>query len=188
MHLDNQLEKQCIVVSGLPGSGKSTIGRQIANVLNFNFLDKDCYLEKLFRDKGTGDSAWRQKLSRESDRQFEYDAVRFENVVLVSHWRPIGADTQSGTPAEWLGEHFSNLVELYCVCPVEVAVDRFVRRERHPGHLDCRRTRQELSEWMAEYQNFLPLSLGMLVKFETGSDEKLSNLAERLREHVAIDA
>ena len=37
-----------IVVSGLPGSGKSTLGQQLATALGLPFLDKDTILERLF--------------------------------------------------------------------------------------------------------------------------------------------
>lgn len=154
MRLGDKIKEQCIVVSGLPGSGKSTIGRQIANELNFDFLDKDHYLEKAFRERGTGDSGWRQELSRKSDTEFQRDAISFENAVLVSRWRPGEADTLSGTPTERIGEHFSNIAELYRVCTVQEAVERFMGRNRHPGRLGCQRNKQELSQWMKEYQSF----------------------------------
>ena len=64
------MENYCIIITGLPGSGKSTIGRLIAKALNIPMFDKDDYLEKLFEERGINDLAWRQKLSRESDLQF----------------------------------------------------------------------------------------------------------------------
>ena len=37
-----------IVVSGLPASGKTQIGRQLARALDYAFLDKDDFLEDLY--------------------------------------------------------------------------------------------------------------------------------------------
>lgn len=38
-----------VVVTGLPASGKTTLGRHIATSLGFGFLDKDEFLEDLFK-------------------------------------------------------------------------------------------------------------------------------------------
>ena len=188
MRLGNIVENQCIVVTGLPGSGKSTIGKRIAKAFKFDFLDKDVYLEKLFRERGSGDSDWRQSLSRESDAQFQRDAIKLKSVVLVSHWRPAGSDSLSGTPSEWLAKHFSRVVEFYCSCSVEEAAKRFAKRSRHPGHLDSQRPSKDILEWMTNYQQFLPLSLGVLETVETDSDIQISRILERLSTHVHIDA
>ena len=45
----------CIAVTGLPGSGKSTVGRTVARSLDCAYLDKDDFLEQLFDQRGTGD-------------------------------------------------------------------------------------------------------------------------------------
>ena len=56
----------CIAITGLPGSGKSTIGKQAASLLGVPLLDKDDYLEALFEERGSGDSQLRSQL---------YDAI-----------------------------------------------------------------------------------------------------------------
>lgn len=182
------MENQCIVVTGLPGSGKSTIGKRVADAFDLDFLDKDDYLERLFRERGTGDSDWRKKLSRESDDLFRRDALRLKSAVLVSHWRPIGSKSLSGTPTEWLNEQFSNVVELYCVCSAEEAARRFINRMRHPGHLDHQRSPEEILESMIAYQRALPLSLGALECIETGADIPLDKIIDRLSKYVESGA
>jgi shikimate kinase len=37
---------QNVVLIGMPGSGKSTIGKLLSRMMNFNFLDCDYYIEK----------------------------------------------------------------------------------------------------------------------------------------------
>ena len=49
-----------MVVSGLPGSGKTTIGRRLAAALSLPLIDKDDILDRLFETKGVGDSTWRR--------------------------------------------------------------------------------------------------------------------------------
>ena len=51
-----RLDKPFIVVSGLPGSGKTTVARTLASLLDLPVFDKDEILEQLFDTKGVGDS------------------------------------------------------------------------------------------------------------------------------------
>lgn len=89
--------ESCIYVTGLPGAGKTTVGRYIAKLLAIPILDKDDYLEALFEARGVGDMAWRHKLSREADVIFQREARSINRTVLVSHWRPKGALADYGT-------------------------------------------------------------------------------------------
>ena len=57
-----------IVLSGLPASGKSTLGRAVAKALRLPMLDKDELLEALFESRGIGDADWRRRLSRIGSR------------------------------------------------------------------------------------------------------------------------
>jgi len=57
-------------VSGLPGSGKTTLAGRLAPALHLPLIDKDDILNDLFDLRGTGDIAWRRALSRDSDEIF----------------------------------------------------------------------------------------------------------------------
>jgi hypothetical protein len=61
------MRKPFVVISGLPGSGKTTLGRRLAPALNLPLIDKDDVLDRLFAAKGVGNAAWRRTLCRESD-------------------------------------------------------------------------------------------------------------------------
>ena len=56
-----------VVVSGLPGSGKTTLARPLARVLGLPLLDKDDVLESLFDSLGCSTPQERQRLSRAAD-------------------------------------------------------------------------------------------------------------------------
>lgn len=180
MHPEAPSDSVCIVVSGIPASGKSSCGKTVAERLGLPLLDKDDYLERLFRTRGVGDADWRRRLSRESDAQFRRDAGRHRKVVLVSHWRPSGYHADSGTPVEWLAATWSRIVELFCDCPVELAARRFVDRQRHPGHLDRSRSYEEISKWLTDYRQFLPLSLGQLETLDTATGDGVDTVVARL--------
>jgi glucokinase len=135
--------REFVVVSGLPGSGKSTLGQRLAPALNLPILDKDSILEGLFELKGVGDPEWRRDLSRESDRRLQDEAMASAGAILVSHWHLPGMPQDSGTPTEWLFKLSDKVVNVHCECPAEVAAERYFRRTRHPGHLDSRRSYAE---------------------------------------------
>jgi glucokinase len=136
-------------------------------------LDKDDFLEQLFDQRGTGDSNWRTLLSRESDGLFQNHAQLLPRVILVSHWRPQGRAGPSGTSIEWLSTTFTTVIELYCVCPVDIAAERFTTRERHRGHLDHRWSLFEVKEWMRDYNSYLPLKLGREIRVDTADKVEL---------------
>ena len=178
----------CIVITGLPSSGKSTIGKVIANELRLPYLDKDDYLETLFEDKGIGDLKWRQQLSRESDELFKRDAQKHKAAVLVSHWRPKGSNSTSGTPVEWIEKTYAHIIELYCRCPVDEVAKRFMSRSRHPGHQDGMKSKKEILEWLRIYRKHLPLSLGILETLDTSSGGNMQQTIYRLSGHIQADA
>ena len=171
----------CIVVTGLPGSGKTTIGKKIAQGLEIAFLDKDDYLEALYEERGVGDTAWRQALSRESDLFFQHDAEQENSAVLVSHWRPRSLDTRSGTPTAWLAQSFERVIEICCECPAEEATNRFMNRQRHAGHLDRLKSYDETLSWMQAYEKHLPLNIGNTLTISTLGNQSIEGLINELK-------
>lgn len=169
-----------IVVSGLPASGKTSIGKALASELALPFLDKDLFLETLFDERGIGDGDWRRRLSMEADIQFEAEACRFKTAVLVSHWRP-GAVLNTGTPTEWIDDHFSRIVEVHCACSPETAAGRFYGRRRHRGHLDDHRTHTEIRSWLTGLAPHYPLGMGSLVEISTETWPMFGALTETVK-------
>src|SRR5215212_3273148 len=140
-----------IVFSGLPGSGKSTVARELAPHVQLPLFDKDDFLEALFDERGSGDVASRSSLSREADQRLIAAAQGVSGACLVSWWRRSHVDPTSGTPTEWLTGLAAPAIELYCRCRVETAVERFLRRHRHLGHLDATRSAESLRARFASF-------------------------------------
>ena len=95
-----------VVVTGLPASGKTTIARIIANALSFDFIDKDDFLEGLYKLNDVRTWEDRKNLSRQSDVLFQDAGRKLGSAVLVSHWKPIAEGGNSGTPTNWLKETY----------------------------------------------------------------------------------
>jgi gluconate kinase len=165
----------------LPGSGKSTLGRQVASRLSFAFLDKDHYLEALFDSEPP--TSGRSALSRHADEQFIDDALNADRAVLISFWRRPELSTTTGTPTDWLENH-SGVVELFCDCPPDVAARRFRTRSRHRRHDDSLRTDDALVDQLTALAALGPLGVGSLVRVDTMNSVDLETVVESI---VSID-
>jgi len=179
------MSRYCIVVTGLPASGKTTMGRIVADHLGIPFIDKDDFLETLFEQRGIGNNQWRQLMSREADRHFIAAAQAETRAVLIAHWRPPGLKAQFGTPTDWLSDHFEKVIELHCRCPVEIAAQRFAQRDRHPGHVDKARSLDQISEWLCDYNQYLPLRLQCWTEIDTSTQRSNQILLDELKQMLS---
>ena len=172
--------KQFLLVSGLPGSGKTTLAKKLSPLLSLPVIDKDDVLERLFETRGVGDSSWRRVLSREADAIFQQEAEASNGAILVSFWRQPGMPAGSGTPVEWLAPLSLCVVNLHCDCPAEVASSRFSMRRRHPGHLDNAKPPEELTASIRSLERLRPLEIGIRVCADTREEPEIEDLASRI--------
>lgn len=156
-----------IVVTGLPASGKSTLGEAVAQALRLPWLDKDEILVALFEALGTGDAEWRFRLSRAADLVLERQARRSHGAVLASWWKHPRSLSASGTSPHWLQTLPGRLIELHCRCSPEVALQRFFARQRHAGHLDHSRSEQGALLEFQQAAALGALGVGPLVEVDT---------------------
>lgn len=130
-----------ILISGLPCTGKTTLGRYIAQELRLPFVHKDGVKEVLFDHLGWRDRDWSKQLGRASSELLYYFAevqVKAErSFILESNF-----DATFAAP-KLLALHAQypyQPVQIYCKTAADVRFARFQQRaesgERHPGHVD----------------------------------------------------
>lgn len=173
-----------VVVTGMPASGKTTIARSIANSLSFDLIDKDDFLEDLYELNEVRTWEDRKKLSRQSDNLFQAAAEKSGSAVLVSHWKPLEECGESGTATDWLQQTYSLLIEVFCLCPPDEALDRFFTRRRHPSHLDKQRDPTELALRLRGLESRYPLGIGSLIEVHTNAKVNHNSVVDHVRQLI----
>lgn len=130
-----------VLVSGLPGTGKTTLGWRLAQDLALPLVSKDGIKEVLFDQLGWSDRSWSRQVGRAGSELLYYFAeaqLRVgHSLVLESNFDPTFATPRLlGLQAQYPFRPW----QVYCRAPAEVRLQRFQQRveagERHPGHLD----------------------------------------------------
>lgn len=172
-----------VVVSGLPASGKTAIGRRLAERLAIPFIDKDDLLEAEFEKYDQVDPEMRHRLSRKCDDAMADKAKDLGSGVLVSFWRPPDLDVSYGTSTRWIAELDVPVVELHCRCEPLIAERRFRDRQRHAGHNDPARL-NGLNDQLNGLAALGPLGCWPLVTVDTSALDEITDLTERAMRQI----
>jgi predicted kinase len=120
-----------IVVSGAPGTGKSTIARELGAGLRLPVLSLDPIKEALADVLGLGDEDWSNQVGDAAAEEVFRLAADFPDAVAEGWWRRARRDRAV--------TEFAGAVEVFCHCDPALAAARSIARRqsgRHPIHRD----------------------------------------------------
>jgi predicted kinase len=171
-----------VVVTGAPGSGKTTIAQALAMELRLPLLAKDDIKEALFDTLGTGDREWSRQLGRGT-----YEVLFAVVRRLLESGASCIVESNFSHAEPFLSLPPARVVQIFCTAPIDVVLDRYSRRARHPGHLNGEIV-AELRERLAA-DEWKPLDLdGALIELDTREPLNVGLLASRLTAEAERDA
>lgn len=142
-----------MLISGLPGTGKSTLAGMLARRYTLPLICKDTIKEPLFDIIGAADRAASRRLSDASFAAMfalARDCLRAgTDLILEGNFRPreheraviaaVTASAPSTAPAT-IGSQVANIAQILCRASEPVRIARLKARatdlSRHPGHRD----------------------------------------------------
>jgi len=154
------MAESVILINGLPGAGKTTLGRVLGEGLNVPVVSKDAIKETL-ADISRGRISSRRLGEISSETMWQLVSAIPDTVIVESWWyrpRDLGFVTeglaQSGSP---------NVVEIWCELPPDLAWRRYLNRQRHEIH-PAVPSDEDWAQWSA---NAVALGIGPTIDVDT---------------------
>jgi predicted kinase len=165
-----------VVVSGAPGTGKSTVAGVIADRLQLPLLSLDVIKEALGDALGLGDENWSDRVGDAAAEVVFRLAASFPSAVAEGWWR---RERRMRAMRE-----FKGCVQVFCRCDPSLAQQRMRARlsgPRHPIHRDV--INPALVDGVAAMVTAVdPLDLGgELVEIDTTKPYDADLIADRVR-------
>jgi predicted kinase len=168
--------ERVVVVTGLPGAGKTTLARSLAVSLGLPLIARDTIKEAMGEVLGPVDGARSRELGGASyEVLFAVAAEVPGTVIIESNFGERSVPTILALAA-------APPVQVFCDCPVDVAVERYNHRPRHQVHHTPQVTREGLLGMGPT--NPLPLG-GELLRVDTSAPVEVAALAERITPALA---
>jgi predicted kinase len=178
-----------IIVNGMPGSGKTTLARRLAQDTGILEFSKDDLKEFIFDQLGVGDREWSIAVGRASSEML----YAFADGMLSSGKDLILENAYYHSFAapklrEITQRYDVRCLEVYCQLDSDERRRRFVARiesgKRHPGHADT--IDYDVSNEEADRKKYAPLSVGQLLTVDTDDfdDEEYNVFLHKIREFI----
>lgn len=174
-----------VLVTGVPGSGKTTLARQLARRLRLPLLSMDTIKEQLFTTLGVGDRARSLQLRAAALQVIWSLLPDCPEGAIVDLWLDPRRDhgvAQDGLARAGVGP----VLEVLCAPPSDVAAARYAARRRHRGHLPP--DEQTLTRIKEAADLIAPLELGPTLRLDTSSSVDADQVADWLREQQSRTA
>jgi predicted kinase len=158
------MQTTIIIFTGLPGTGKTTLSRLVADAVGVPLVAKDDIKEIMYNSIGWSDKAFSAKLARATFEIMDYVTEQHlkngASIILESNYSPVLASEDF---QNWQKKYGCSIVQIVCQTDVDVLAHRYFERQhtdRHPGHLD--------SDTAEGYR------AGYLKRIENGDDQPLT--------------
>ena len=130
-----------IIITGLPGTGKTSLGKEIASNFNLPFISKDAFKEILFDVLGSKDREWSKKIGMASyDILYhitEENLKANKSLIIETNFDPSFANKKIH---EFTKKYNFTPFQIRCITNGKILFQRFKERsnssERHEGHCD----------------------------------------------------
>jgi len=126
-----------ILICGLPGSGKTTLAKELSKKINIVCLHKDSIKEKLFETQKGKTLEDSQRIGNETiNVLFHLIEEQIKNGVDLIAEAPFNFPEDYSQIAEWENNYEVNIFSIICQIDSEERKKRFNERERHTAHFD----------------------------------------------------
>lgn len=160
-----------VLILGLPGAGKTTLGKKIADELHLPFISKDDIKVRLFDVYGWKDREASKQAGIASFRIMDYfteEQIKHGNsLILESTFNPIYDNARFQA---WQKEYGVRYVQIYCYADADIVRQRFAERakndDRHVSAIEGNEGLQVLENYIQ--QGFKPLNIdSTIIKVDT---------------------
>ena len=167
-----------VVVTGMPAAGKSTVADALSRSLSLPLIARDRIKEQLYETLGAGDVELSSRLGTASFALlFDLAAVLLEtrqSVIVEANFFRGDAEPEFAA----LPKH--RVAQIHCHAPLELLVERYTGRRRHPGHHDDQKVELLRERFDSGTHEALVLP-GDIIQVDTSRPVDLIAIADRVR-------